>query len=150
MLLFATIRRTSEPPEGHEHLNKPRTVFAVERRSSADGTIHMSNQRPDDNTANGSHREQFARAMKQLLVEGKLNQTQLVHRLRRAGFKVSKPRVSEWVNGHNVPREEELVRAIARIAATQARLSTRTASGSYNRQPLTSVGVAPSTTIRRR
>jgi transcriptional regulator with XRE-family HTH domain len=63
-----------------------------------------------------SYRDQFALLLRQLLDRGGLSQAMLARRLGLRGItQVTEPRVSDWVHGRYVPRDEEVVFAIEAI-----------------------------------
>lgn len=65
-----------------------------------------------------SARDLFAQDLRQLLDRGGLAQATLARRLRQRGIaQVTEPRVSDWVHGRNLPREEAVVFAIESILA---------------------------------
>jgi hypothetical protein len=65
-----------------------------------------------------SARDVFAQLLRQLLDRGDLAQATLARRLRQRGIaQVTEPRVSDWVHGRNLPREESVVFAIESILA---------------------------------
>jgi tetratricopeptide (TPR) repeat protein/transcriptional regulator with XRE-family HTH domain len=67
--------------------------------------------------ANGaSHRDQFAQLLRQLLDRAGLSQAMLARRLGLHGIaQITEPRVSDWVHGRYVPRDEAVVFAIESI-----------------------------------
>ena len=73
----------------------------------------------DEGLPNGvSARDLFARLLRQLLDRGGITQATLARRLRQRGIaQVTEPRVSDWVHGRNLPREEAVVFAIESILA---------------------------------
>jgi hypothetical protein len=65
-----------------------------------------------------SARDLFARLLRQMLDRGGVSQATLARRLRQRGIaQVTEPRVSDWVHGRNLPREEAVVFAIESILA---------------------------------
>ena len=66
-----------------------------------------------------SRREEFAQRLRQLLDQGRLTQATLARRLRQHGIarEPLEPRVSDWVHGRYLPREETVVFAIESILA---------------------------------
>jgi tetratricopeptide (TPR) repeat protein len=73
---------------------------------------------PEDNPDRASFREEFAQRLRQLLDQAHLTQATVARRLRQRGFaRVTEPRVSDWVHGRNLPREETTVFAIESILA---------------------------------
>jgi Tetratricopeptide repeat/NB-ARC domain len=73
----------------------------------------------DEGPTNGvSARDLFARLLRQLLDRGGVTQATLARRLRQRGIaQVTEPRVSDWVHGRNLPREEAVVFTIESILA---------------------------------
>jgi tetratricopeptide (TPR) repeat protein/transcriptional regulator with XRE-family HTH domain len=66
-----------------------------------------------------SARDQFADRLRAVLEQAGLSQAALARKLRAAGFeRVGEPRVSEWCNGHSLPRDEAVVLAIERLVAS--------------------------------
>jgi transcriptional regulator with XRE-family HTH domain len=73
---------------------------------------------PEDDPDRVSFREEFAQCLRQLLEQRRLTQATLARRLRQRGFaRVTEPRVSDWVHGRYLPREETIVFAIESILA---------------------------------
>jgi tetratricopeptide (TPR) repeat protein/transcriptional regulator with XRE-family HTH domain len=73
---------------------------------------------PQEYPDRASFREEFAQRLRQLLDQARLTQATLARRLRQRGFaRVTEPRVSDWVHGRNLPREEATVFAIESILA---------------------------------
>jgi tetratricopeptide (TPR) repeat protein len=63
-----------------------------------------------------SARAVFAQSLRQLLERGGLTQATLARRLRQRGIaQVTEPRVSDWIHGRNLPREEAVVFAIESV-----------------------------------
>jgi tetratricopeptide (TPR) repeat protein/transcriptional regulator with XRE-family HTH domain len=73
---------------------------------------------PEDDADRVSLREEFAQCLRELLEQRRLTQATLARRLRQRGFaRVTEPRVSDWVHGRYLPREETTVFAIESILA---------------------------------
>ena len=73
---------------------------------------------PQGRADNASFREEFAQCLRQLLDQGRLTQAALARRLRQRGIaRATEPRVSDWVHGRNLPRDETVVFAIESILA---------------------------------
>jgi tetratricopeptide (TPR) repeat protein len=65
-----------------------------------------------------SSRDQFAQLLRHTLQHGDLSQATLARRLRQHGIsQVTEPRVSDWVHGRCLPRDEGVVFAIEKILA---------------------------------
>jgi tetratricopeptide (TPR) repeat protein len=63
-----------------------------------------------------SARALFAQSLRQLLDRGGLTQATLARRLRQRGIaQVTEPRVSDWIHGRNLPREEAVIFAIESV-----------------------------------
>jgi hypothetical protein len=65
-----------------------------------------------------SSRDQFAQLLRHSLQCGDLSQATLARRLRQQGLSpVTEPRVSDWIHGRCLPRDEGVVFAIEKILA---------------------------------
>ena len=65
-----------------------------------------------------SRRDQFAQRLRHLLGRAGLTQAMLARQLRHHGFpNVTEPRVSDWIHGRNLPRDESVVFAIETMLA---------------------------------
>jgi tetratricopeptide (TPR) repeat protein len=98
-----------------------------------------------------SARALFAQLLRQLLDRGGLTQATLARRLRQQGIaQVTEPRVSDWVHGRNLPREEAVVFAIesvlteAGVAVASGELIAR--YWAARREPRHSPGIDPAQT----